>query len=200
MDQAHEQNNKCVKEDGGAVGLTESPSQLLRWMVSGPELARIIGEFETSVENIVGSEIKLPALKHHEQARSRQIAFNREVQSLTSTIEGMGNPFTETSGDMLVLDTRQIVDGVKETVNCVEDVGEKQFNDFVSERLILRVKPIMDVIKKNKIVTFGKTGSTVKSTKQKKNMTSMKQNCALFGQLYISCQVRQGDLGEFFCP
>jgi len=36
IDQAHEQNNKIVKGKGGAIGLTESSTQLLRWMVSGP--------------------------------------------------------------------------------------------------------------------------------------------------------------------
>ncbi len=45
LDQAHEQNNACVKGDGGAVGLTEDPSALRR-MVDGPEVARVIGEFE----------------------------------------------------------------------------------------------------------------------------------------------------------
>ena len=48
IDQAHEQNNAHVKGDGGAVGLTENPSALRRWMVSGPEMARVIGEFEDS--------------------------------------------------------------------------------------------------------------------------------------------------------
>ena len=43
IDQAHEQNNAPVKGEGGAVGLT---SALRRWMVSGPEIARIINEFE----------------------------------------------------------------------------------------------------------------------------------------------------------
>ena len=46
IDQAHEQNNALVKGDGGAIGLTESPEALRRWMVSGPEIARIVGEFE----------------------------------------------------------------------------------------------------------------------------------------------------------
>ena len=32
IDQAHEQNNKCVKGDGGAVGLTENSKELLRWI------------------------------------------------------------------------------------------------------------------------------------------------------------------------
>ncbi|KAG7160899.1 hypothetical protein Hamer_G007673 [Homarus americanus] len=45
-DQAHEQNNACIKGDGGAVGLTNNPSALRRWMVSGPEVARVIEEFK----------------------------------------------------------------------------------------------------------------------------------------------------------
>jgi hypothetical protein len=50
LDQAHEQNNACVKGDGGAVGLTEDPSALRRWMVAGPEVARVIGEFEQGTQ------------------------------------------------------------------------------------------------------------------------------------------------------
>ena len=34
IDQAHEQNNASVKCDDGAVGLTENPEALRRWMVS----------------------------------------------------------------------------------------------------------------------------------------------------------------------
>ena len=49
LDHAHEQNNKLVKGDGGA-GLTENTSQLLRWIVSGPEVARLVKEFECSLE------------------------------------------------------------------------------------------------------------------------------------------------------
>lgn len=54
LDQAHEQLNRFVKGDGGAVGLTENPAALLRWMVSGPEMARIISEFESCSEDEVG--------------------------------------------------------------------------------------------------------------------------------------------------
>lgn len=44
IDQGHEQNNGAAKDEGGAVGLTENPAALRRWMVSGPEMARVIGE------------------------------------------------------------------------------------------------------------------------------------------------------------
>lgn len=36
FDHAHEQNNAYVKGDGGAVGLTENPEALRRWMLAGP--------------------------------------------------------------------------------------------------------------------------------------------------------------------
>ena len=42
--QDHEQNNASVKGDGGgAVGLTENPAALQCWMVSGPEMAHLVG-------------------------------------------------------------------------------------------------------------------------------------------------------------
>ena len=41
-------NNKIVKGNRGAIGLAESSSQLLRWMVSEPEVSGIINDFELS--------------------------------------------------------------------------------------------------------------------------------------------------------
>ena len=49
IDQAHEQNNGMVKGDGGTVVLTKNTSALRRWMTSGPEMARLVSEFEASM-------------------------------------------------------------------------------------------------------------------------------------------------------
>ena len=65
IDQAHEQNNVAVKGDGGAVGLTEKPAALRRSMVCGPQMARLIGEFESIVE----TSQKTANLGHHEQIK-----------------------------------------------------------------------------------------------------------------------------------
>ena len=46
IDQAHGQNNTHIKGDGGAVDLTDNPSALRRWMVDGPEVARVTAEFQ----------------------------------------------------------------------------------------------------------------------------------------------------------
>ena len=44
-DQAHEQENAKVKGNGGVVGLTENPAALCRWLLSGPELARLLTQW-----------------------------------------------------------------------------------------------------------------------------------------------------------
>lgn len=67
IDQAHEQNNIMVKGDGGAVGLTENPASLWHWMISDPEVARLIAEFEAS--SGTDEEMKPGSTKHHEESK-----------------------------------------------------------------------------------------------------------------------------------
>ena len=49
IDQAHKQNNACVKGDGGAIGLTQNSELHQRWTVARPDVARVISEFESSM-------------------------------------------------------------------------------------------------------------------------------------------------------
>ena len=49
LDHAHEQVNGEVKDQRGAVGLTENPAALRRWMISGPKSARMVEEFEGEI-------------------------------------------------------------------------------------------------------------------------------------------------------
>jgi len=93
IDQAHEQNNACIKGDGGAIGLTENPSALRRWMIAGPEVARVIQEFE----NVELHWEKRVDLCHRDQTSSVQKSFAKDVRSLVSVIEELGNPFDEES-------------------------------------------------------------------------------------------------------
>ena len=41
VDQAHKQNNKLIKIDGGAIEILESPNSLLRWFVAEPIVVQI---------------------------------------------------------------------------------------------------------------------------------------------------------------
>ena len=52
-------------------------------------------------------------------------------------IEGMGNPFTDESKDLLVLDIRDIVDlSVVDAMYNLKEKGQEQYNIFVTEQLI----------------------------------------------------------------
>ena len=140
IDPAHEQNNAVVKDDGGAVGLTECPTALQRWMVSGPEMASVINEFEISVDCALCTS----DMRHHEQRLGVQKISLQDVKSLKATIDEHSNPFLETSGDLLVLDTRDIVEkSVIDHLYRIEALGCQQYDNFVSERLVERTIPIM---------------------------------------------------------
>jgi len=90
LDQAHEQLNEELKSEGRIIGLTSHPSALQRWTVAGPEIVRIIQEFEDDVQE---KKLSIGDGKHHEQQTSIQRRFMSDVNSLLSTLKEMGNPF-----------------------------------------------------------------------------------------------------------
>ena len=77
IDEAHEQNNDVVKNDSGAVRLNKNTSALQRWMVSGPEMVRLINDFKTSVDQTFGPQDEW----HHKQRPAKQRAFLKDVVS-----------------------------------------------------------------------------------------------------------------------
>jgi len=50
LDHAHEQNNELINRDGGVIRITGNPKALLRWMVAGPELVRMVKVSEYAVQ------------------------------------------------------------------------------------------------------------------------------------------------------
>lgn len=196
VDQAHEQNNALVKGDGGAVGLLENPAALRRWMISGPEIARIIAEFEAGTAII--TDEKIDPAKHHEETEGVQISFAKDVKALVCVMEEMGNPFLEQSGDLLVLDTRTIADAsVIATVRQIEAAGKLQLNTYFEECLTAEQRSMYEPIKKNNFKLFSSSPPKIPS-KDKQQIAILKNDCALFSRLYIACQTRDGDLDGFF--
>ena len=63
-----------MKGYGGAVGLTENHAALRRWMVFGPEMARLIGEFEVSTKKRNKTDVR-----HHKQRKHAQMTFGRDI-------------------------------------------------------------------------------------------------------------------------
>ena len=66
-DHCHEQNSGVMKGEGGIIVLTQDANSLLKWAVAGPELVRVICEFETMM---VGKQQNSAKRNHHEQTWS----------------------------------------------------------------------------------------------------------------------------------
>ena len=81
----------------------------------------------------------------------------------------------------------------------LEKTGEKQYEEFVNERLVTQSRPVSDPIKRNHSPLFSHPPVRYKS-QTKQMLSSVKSDCSLYSRLYmyISCQTREGDLDEFF--
>ena len=97
-----------------------------------------------------------------------------------------------------MLETRDIADSkVVETVRTVEQLGKNQYQQFVTKRLQERT-PLFDTIQKKTLPLFSSPHATKEKSSNKLKIASLKSNCSLFSRLYVSCQVRDGDLEGFF--
>ena len=114
LDQTHEQENAQVKGKGVVAGLTENPLALKRWMVAGPQMARVLTEFESTF--LLEEEL------------STQEAFRKQASKLTDVITDYGDPFLDDYPEFLVLHTRDCVDdSVVAAIQNFEKLGKHQY-------------------------------------------------------------------------
>ena len=116
-------------------------------MVAGPEVARMTAEFEASIHGM-HKKVVLETY-HHEQTKSNQVTFAQHVRGLVEVMEEMGNPFLEESKDLLQLDTRDIIDpAVAASIHQAEEVGQQQYDAYITDRLLERSVPIQSLSKR----------------------------------------------------
>ena len=124
--------------------------------------------------------------------------FRSTYNSLVDVFEKYGNPFTEESRDLIVLDSRDIVGyHVIETISIIVRIGKKQFQAFLSNRLILKEESLYDPITQNSFSIFS-TPKRRKGDSKTNEIKTLKKSCQLFAKLYISSQVCDGNIGQFF--
>ena len=178
IDQAHKQNNKLVKGDGGIIGITGNESALNRWIMSGPEVSRLLNQFHSSVEDFKNSK---DMTKHHEEsATTTQISF-RDV-SLKDTISHLGNPFLEEGTSLVQLHTGRLYEGMStKNLNDILENGEKKAQEFISQRINSYDVHLKATIKKIQDVIFAKKPAQNQNLQQIK---TLKTDVALFSRLY----------------
>ena len=117
-------------------------------MVAGPQLARMVKEFE---EVISASESQ----NHHENKPEIQSSFSKDVVNRVSSFEELGSPFKDVGEDLIALHTKGVInEEVVRTVRTVRQLGEQQFKTFLKERLDDKTRLLTDALKENNLPTF----------------------------------------------
>lgn len=190
VDQAHEQNNAVIKDAGGMVGLTHDPSMLRRITIAGPEICRVMAEFNELMKKPNDSTL------HHEQYHSFQENFKENCIALKEALRQSCDPF----GDQEVLvaiDTGAIVDkdGV-DNLYSLEKNGRLLYETYVTERLVTKCKSVFAKIPKVGTRIFvGKKKPIIASLETAKYF---KSEAELFSRLFVVVQNRNLDMNEFF--
>ena len=146
FDQVHEQNNKIIKGLGGATNLLNSKndSALIRWETCGPEIARIVSEFESSMKSQDSSESS--RLKHHEDNAQFRANFNKDVGTVYAAIPG--NPF-ELESLSAINNSKQFPPAISVQLRELLDKSEESVIQFINDRLVMQKVPISEKISKN---------------------------------------------------
>ena len=113
-------------------------------------------------------------------------------------LEQLGNPFiVDESVELFQLDTKDVMgEAVVMTVKTTEKIGKKKYEEFKKARVIDVTQKLEDTITKNKLALFKQ--SNTKGQPSKSKSKDLKLHIRLFSQLYISTQIRGGNMDEFF--
>ena len=164
-DQAHEQNNKDVKTDGGAVGILDNESSLMKWMIGGPEIARLVKNFNNEQHGAVN--------KHHEDTGAHENKFRKDVKNFKECVAEVGNPFSEDDDSLVQIMSRTVMNNSSlESVKNAKKIGEDQYEDYVKKRLVKCEKSIHLTIPKNNLPLFRKK-NTVSTSNAKLKIASL---------------------------
>ena len=154
--QVHERNNKIIKGLAGATGIlnTQDESALIRWETCGPEVARIVSEFEDSSYD---QEASRSADKHHEDNEKFRQKFNRDFGSAYQAIPC--NSFDMASFSTLN-NSSPLPQSVSDQLKQAMSTGERQVKVFIQDRLLMQKTVITEKISMDKFpllnVGFGK--------------------------------------------
>ena len=131
LDQNHEQQNAILKGDGGIVGITEDESALRRWLITRPDISRVVQEYKISFQ-----DLKYKDTRHHDQVLSVQKTFSRDVSKVVDVIEALGNPFLDDSSDLTVIGTKEVMtNAVVAGIKSLYDKGKLQFVEYAKPKI-----------------------------------------------------------------
>ena len=193
IDQAHEQNNKILKDDGGIIGILDNPTALLKWAICGPVICHMLENEEE--EN--GNEGLFSSL-HHEDNDAFEKKFQHDRDSFVSSFQDQGNPFEEEEKNLIHLTSRTVLDdNARKSVTEAWKTGSEQYKVFIEDRLVKKTSSFYDSIKRNNLSLF-RQKHILNISKPRQKILSLNSERKLYANLYVACQSREGDLDNFF--
>jgi len=109
------------------IGLKGLLALLEHWIVTGPEISRVVEQFAKADNDSYDNE----ELPHHEEGRASQDRFRHHVADLLYVLPGRGNPFEEDSTDQVTLNNKVCINALAATsVRILEFTGQEQYDSF----------------------------------------------------------------------
>ena len=111
-DHPHEQNNKIIKGDGGAIGIFDHGEALLEWTVCGlavPDMFQGLPDID--------EDDCYPF--HHENTGNFEKTFRNDSNKLFEDFLNNGNPFVECEQDLVNFVSKTVVN--KESLKSVRE-------------------------------------------------------------------------------
>lgn len=188
IDQANKQANKRLKGIGRVISITENPEMLERWFATGPEISRVLEQFSDIDDD---GDQDLP---HHEEGTQHR--FRCYAENFMDVLQSRGNPFEESSPDLVTFDNKVCVDKSTATSTCVFESREEQYGHFRKNVLDTNNVPLQAPTKKNKVLLFHQEKTREKAAVQKK-VQHFLRHTDLYEQAFIIVDSRGGNLEKF---
>ena len=193
-DQAHEQNNKVIKADGGAIGILDNESVLLLWVTSGPQISGMLSELSNNSDDDENN-----FQYHHEDTDAFELKFQSNRENVLAAFQEFSNPFNECESNLMNIVSKVVLgENASESARNSKLIGLPQSSTFTQEQMISRTKSLYDNIPQTKLPLFLHRAAGNITSKTRKNLKLMKDDSRLFSSFYIACQTRAGDLDNLF--
>ena len=159
-DQGIEQENRTLKVIGGIVGITQNEKALDKFFLIAPELSKLLHEFAAEY----GSDNNDKSTQHHEITGGKLSRMMKNARKLTDVFREHGDPFMapEDEDEIYSLLTKEVMtETVSQDILERDEIGQRIFVEFDTERLTEGRLCVWDKITKKKLKTFKTANATI---------------------------------------
>ena len=136
---------------------------------------------------------------HHEDSDSFEARFSKHLSDLTTEFKLLGNPFLpDEAAELIQLGKRDAMGTeVINMMKTIEDLGISQHQELKENIIFKKTKGLHEAITKSKLPLF-KSTSTRGQYRSCTESKELKLHVRLLSEMYISTQIRCGDMNQFF--